>query len=137
MSAKVFSYPVTIQETYLDVFGHMNNAAYLTLFEEARWDLITKNGYGLKKILETQLGPVILEINVRFSKELRLREEIIIETHILPYKKKIGKMVQTMIRDGEICCTGKFTFGLFNLKERKLVLPSHDWLKAVGLISEK
>jgi len=31
----------------------MNNATYLTLFEEARLDLITKNGYGMDKIAAT------------------------------------------------------------------------------------
>ncbi len=43
------SYDVLILESHLDTFGHVNNAAYLTLFEESRWDFITKNGYGLKE----------------------------------------------------------------------------------------
>ncbi len=132
MNTKVFTYPLIILETYLDVFGHVNNAAYLTLFEEARWDMITQNGYGLEKILETGFGPVILEINLKFLKELRLREEIVIETTINSYSKKIGKMVQKMIRAGEICCTAELTFGLFSLKERKLVMPTEDWLKSFG-----
>ena len=46
----VFTYPVTIKEVYLDTFGHMNNAMYLTLFEEARWEFITQRGFGLKTI---------------------------------------------------------------------------------------
>ncbi len=133
MMTKIFTYPLTIKETDLDVFAHVNNAQYLTLFEEARWDLITKNGYGLEKILETGLGPVILEINLRFSKELRLRDEIIIESTMLSYTRKIGKLAQKMLRKGEICCSGEFTIGLFNLKERKLIDPNEDWLKAVGL----
>ncbi len=51
------TYEVLILESYLDSFGHVNNAAYLTLFEEARWDFITKNGYGLNKVLETPARP--------------------------------------------------------------------------------
>ena len=51
MDSTIFSYPLIIKEMDLDTFGHVNNARYLTLFEDARWDLITKNGYGLKKIL--------------------------------------------------------------------------------------
>lgn len=68
--SKIHSYPLIIKETCLDSFNHVNNAVYLTLFEEARWDLLTTNGYDLKKIKETGLGPVILEINLKFSKEL-------------------------------------------------------------------
>lgn len=133
LNAPISSYYLTILETHLDVFGHVNNAMYLTLFEEARWDLITKNGYGLQHILETGYGPVILEINLKFSKELRLREEIKIETQVLSYTKKIGKMSQKMLRGQEMCCVADLTFGLFSLKERKLVLPTEDWAMAIGL----
>ncbi|MCX7124714.1 MAG: acyl-CoA thioesterase [Gammaproteobacteria bacterium] len=133
MDTKTFSYPIIIKESYLDTFGHVNNATYLTLFEEARWDFITKNGYGLKRIKETGLGPTILEIKLQFLKEIRLREEITIETKVIFYKNKIGKIAQQMIRNGEICCEAEFTVGLFSLKERKLVLPTPEWLLAVGI----
>lgn len=132
MPNKVYSYPLIIKETYLDTFGHVNNAMYFTLFEEARWDLITKNGYGIKKIQETGLGPTILEIQMKFLKELRLRENITIETQLLSYEKKIGKLEQKMVRNGEICCIALFVIALFSLTERKLVLPTPDWLQAIG-----
>jgi acyl-CoA thioester hydrolase len=133
MSAKIFSYPVIIKEIYLDTFGHMNNAEYLILFEEARWEMLTRNGYGLKKIMETRQGPTILEINLRFLKELRLRDEIVIESQLISYEKKIAKMTQKMIRGGEDCCRVEITFGLFSLAERKLVLPTPEWLRGIGM----
>lgn len=135
MDWKMFTYPILIKETYLDTFSHVNNATYLTLFEEARWDLITKNGYGLKKIQETGCGPTMLEIKVCYLKELKLRDEIIIESRMLSYDKKIGKMEQKMVRSGEVCCTFELIFGLFSLKERKLILPTPEWLKAIGAVS--
>ncbi len=125
-------YTITIKESYLDAFMHVNNAMYLTLFEEARWDLITNNGYGLEQIMETGLGPVILEVKMSFLKELRLRDEIVIETEFVSHARRISKVVQHMLRDGEVCCTGEFTFGLFSLIERKLVSPTPAWLKAIG-----
>jgi acyl-CoA thioester hydrolase len=133
MQSKLFSYPLTIKETYLDSFGHVNNATYLTLLEEARWELITKNGYGLKKIQETGLGPTILEIKLIFFKELRPRDEISIETQLLSYDRKIGKLSQKMVRNSEICCDAELIFGLFSLTERKLVVPTSDWLRAIGV----
>ena len=128
----VFKYPLTIKETYLDSFGHVNNAVYLTLFEEARWDFINKNGYTLKKIKETGLGPTILEIDLRFKRELLPRDEIIIESQLTEYEKKIGILTQKMVRNEKLCCEAKYKFGLFDTKQRKLVLPTEDWLKAVG-----
>lgn len=133
MPSKIFTYPLLIKEVYLDTFGHMNNATYLTLLEEARWDLLTKNGFGVQKIEETGLGPIILEIKITFLKEIRLREEIIVETQLLSYERKVGVLSQKMLRDGEVCCQAEFVFGLFDLKERKLVLPTPEWLQCIGM----
>lgn len=133
MNAKIFSYPITIKETHLDTFGHVNNAAYLVLLEEARWELLVQNGYSIQKIQESGLGPTILEIKIEFLKELRLREKIIIETQTISYQKKIGRIMQKMLRDGEVCCRAEIVIGLFSLKERKLVLPTPEWLSAVGI----
>lgn len=135
MSHKLFTYSFTVKKEHLDIFSHMNNSEYLKLFEEARWDLITKNGYGIEKIQATQLAPTILKIHLSFLKELRLDDHIIIETHLLFYKNKIGKLAQNMMRNNEVCCEAEFTIGLFDLKTRKLVLPTTDWLYAVGVES--
>ena len=133
MNAKIYTYPLVIKEVYLDTFGHMNNAMYLSLFEEARWQLMNENDYGISKIRETNLGPTILELKVRFMKELKLRDEVVIVTQLISYEKKIAKLQQKMLRNGEECCIGEFTIALFNLKERKLVLPTPEWCKALGL----
>ena len=132
MKTEIHRYPIIIKEIHLDFYGHVNNSTYLILFEEARWDFITRNGYGYQKIMETGIGPVILEVNVKYQKELRLREEIVIESSTLSYEKKICRMQQRMLRGHEVCCSAEFTVALFDLKARKLLLPTQDWLKGVG-----
>ena len=132
-NSKIHTYAFIIKETCLDSFGHMNNAAYLTLLEEARWDLVTKNGYGLDVIKETGLGPTVLSLTLNFSKELRARDAVIIETQMISYERKIGKISQKIMRDDEVCCDATFVIGLFDMKKRKLVLPTEAWLHAVGI----
>lgn len=127
-------YPLIILEHYLDSFGHVNNAAYLEIFEEARWDWITKNGFGLSQIHERGIGPVVLEAHLRFQREVTNREKIIIRSHCLEYRGKIARMEQVMVReDGKAACTAEFVFGLFDLKARKLIDPTPEWLKAIGM----
>lgn len=128
-----YSYPLLIKENHLDAFGHVNNATYLAIFEEARWDFVTKNGYGLKKMMDTGLAPTILEVKLRFLKEVRLRDEVVIQTELVSYKGKVGVILQKMMRGAEVCCEAEFTIGLFDLKQRKIVLPTPEWLAAVGL----
>ena len=129
-----YFYPVKILEGHLDYFGHVNHAQYLVLFEEARWDMITHRGYGLKRIQETGMAPIVLEVNLKFRRELRLRKEVIIETEIVSYEKKIATLCQA-IKDHEnrLYCAAEFKCGLFDLQKRKLCQPTPEWLKALGL----
>lgn len=127
------TYNVQILEHHLDSFGHVNNSAYLELFEEARWDLITQNGYGINQVHKLKQGPVILEVNLKFMRELKNRETIKIITELVDYKDKVGKLLQKiLLPDGAVASEALFVFALFDLKERKLIEPTAAWKKAVG-----
>ena len=130
----IHEYEVLIIERHLDTFGHVNNATYLDLFEAARWDWITGNGFGLDRIRELQQGPTVLEIVLRFKREIKNRQRITIRTWMESYESKVGTVQQEM-RDeaGELCCEGRFLCGLFDLQARRLLLPTPEWRKAVGL----
>jgi YbgC/YbaW family acyl-CoA thioester hydrolase len=127
-------YALLIDERHLDLFGHVNNAAYLEIFEEARWDWITRNGYGVKEVRERGLGPVLLEARLRFRSEVTDREPVLIRSRTVEYRGKIGRVEQVMARgDGTVVCTAEFVIGLFDLKTRRLVKPTPEWLRAVGM----
>jgi thioesterase-3 len=125
---------ILISEAHLDSYGHLNNARYHELFEQARWDLITERGYGLETINRTKIGPVVLEVNVKFLRELAPREPIVIRSHLLSYEGKVGKLQQLMVKaDGAVACESVYTFGLFDMGRRKLIEPTPAWAYAVGL----
>lgn len=131
-----FEYSLVIKEHHLDSYGHVNNATYLSLFEEVRWEAITSRGYGYQKVHETGLGPIVLEVGLKFLKELKLREKIIITLEVESYEGKIFKLRQKMIKqDGEIAADAVFTGAFFDLKNRKLIPPNAEWLKGIGLNS--
>ncbi len=130
-----FEYDVLIRELHLDSFGHVNNAIYVQLYEEARWDFITKNGFGLDYIQKNQVGPVILDLKVRFKRELKNREQIkIVSRTIEMMSPKIMVLEQSMVKaDGKVASDATFTVGFFDMKERKLIDASPEWLKAIGI----
>jgi YbgC/YbaW family acyl-CoA thioester hydrolase len=134
VKSPVHEYPVLIIERHLDTFGHVNNATYLDLFEAARWEWITSNGYGLSRIRELGQGPTVLEVTLRFKREITNRQRIVIRSWVESYETKVLTVIQEM-RDeaGELSCDGRFLCGLFDLKARRLVPPTPDWLVAVGL----
>jgi acyl-CoA thioester hydrolase len=131
----VYEYLTTIRELHLDSFGHVNNAVYAELYEEARWDFITKNNFGLDRIKELQIGPVILDMRIRFKRELLNRENISIKSRTSALiSSRIMVLEQIMYKaDGKVASEAEFTIGLFDMKERKLVDASPEWLKAIGV----
>ncbi len=130
---KVFQYQLVIKEHHLDTFGHVNNATYLALLEEARWELLTEHGFGLHQIQARKMGPVVLECDIKFLRELTLRQTITIESQVLSYEKKVAVMKQDIVNEaGELCSRAKLMFGFFDLEARKLILPSEEWLEAIG-----
>jgi acyl-CoA thioester hydrolase len=137
MLGSVHEYRMMILEKHLDTFGHVNNASYLDILEEARWDLITRNGYGLDEVQRLGIGPVVLEAHLRFVRELCNRQAITIRSWVESYSGKIGQFAQLILGNGgAVCCEAKFTIGLFDLASRRLVRPTPEWAKALGLRPE-
>ncbi len=128
-----FYYNFTVDPYLLDDYGHVNNSRYLDLYEKARWDILDKSGYGQETVKRSGKGPVILEVNVRFSRELLPGQKIRIETSSRRKNEKIFYFDQMMINEkGEEASRAVFTCALFDLVERKMVRPDEGWQRAFG-----
>lgn len=127
------SFETLIRENQIDVMGHLNNATYLELFEAARWDVLVDKGYSLSRIKQLGQGPVILEANLKFIKEVKARENLKINTELVNYKGKIGEMKQIMLKDdGSVAAELRLIFGLFDTNKRQLIEPTEEWLKVLA-----
>lgn len=125
---------VVIPETMLDMFGHVNNAAYLSLFEQARWDIVAPLGFSVSDIQKNLLGPTILEVKLQFRREVRAREAITIRSYVTNHQGKITHLRQVMVKaNGEEACIADFVVALFDLKQRKLIEPTPEWKTALGM----
>ncbi|MGC4095167.1 MAG: acyl-CoA thioesterase [Polyangiaceae bacterium] len=137
MASPIHEYRLLIIERHLDTFGHVNNATYLDLFEAARWDWITGNGFGLERIRELQQGPTVLEASLRFKRELKNRQQIVIRTWVESYEGKVCVVLQEMRDEADVlCCEARFVCALFDMKARRLLEPTPDWLTAIGLAAK-
>lgn len=106
------SYELTVRGYELDSFGHVNNAVYLQYAETALWNFF--NVSGLLKLMEAEgLFPVLLESKQRYMHELRLLDEVRIDSEItctgglLSYKHNIINK-----KSGLVSCkvTGKLAY---------------------------
>ncbi|MBR4628268.1 MAG: acyl-CoA thioesterase [Ruminococcus sp.] len=88
------TYSLTVRGYELDSFGHVNNSVYLQYAETALWNFFKVNGL-LDIIVDEGLFPVVLESTQRYIHELRLMDDVRIDTEmsctggILSYKHNI------------------------------------------------
>jgi len=69
----------------LDSYNHVNNAVYLNYFEHARWDFFRQlNLYDVLKGRDNL--PVVTDVHVRFQREIKLFDELAIESFCVPEK---------------------------------------------------
>jgi acyl-CoA thioester hydrolase len=136
MTNPIYEYSLKILERHLDTFGHVNNATYLELYEEARWEVMAENNLGMKEVLQRRVGPVLLDLHLTFKAELTNREEIKIITQARSKMKNkyVILMDQKIVKsDGRVASTLELSIGLMNLDKRKLIPPSLEWMKALGV----
>ena len=75
----MFKTILTARGYELDSFGHVNNAVYLNYLEHARWVLFGNlNLIGVFDKMELLL--VVVEVNIRYQREILLHDELEIRT---------------------------------------------------------
>lgn len=130
MSINNFEYKTKATSEQLDVYGHVNHANYLTLFEDSRWAYYKTKGLSQESVKKDQVGPVVLKVNIAYRKEISADEEIVIKFEDQGYRYNLWNLRQLMIKpNGKVACVADYTFGLMDLKERKLITPKDNWMK--------
>jgi YbgC/YbaW family acyl-CoA thioester hydrolase len=123
-----YRFETVVKETMLDAMGHLNHAAYLTVFEDARWDLCKAQGMTVEKMLARGIGLVVIEAHIQYRREVRGGEPILIKTRFLDVDRKIWRVEQTMENAaGTVCSTLQLKGGMFDLKQRKILLADSEW----------
>lgn len=132
-SDKKYFFNFRVSSNLLDGYGHVNNAHYLELYEDARWDILEKSGLGRQFLLDSKIGPVILEINIRFRHELTEGQLITIETISRRKSNRLFYFDQKMLNEaGEVCNQATFTTSLFDIKNRVMLRADEKWMEAFG-----
>lgn len=129
-----FIYKTKTLPIHIDSFGHVNNSSYLVLYEEARWDILNQGSWEVGKIQQEKIGPVLLNVNLSFRRELKVGDEIKIKSQLKEIKnKKVVRFYQEIVKlDDELASTALFEIGLFDLKKRKLINITDEWLSVLG-----
>lgn len=76
-----YSFKTKVRGYELDSYGHVNNAVYVSYTEQARWEILNEEGL-LNSFLSENLLLVVTETNIRYMRELKLFDELNVETSV-------------------------------------------------------
>ena len=104
-----------IRTFHTDSFGHVNNARYLELLEEARWQFAEHHGL-IDLLNEENLGFIIMQMNLRFRLPVVEGDTIQIYTRLVTLGTAIGELEQRIMKKGvgKLAATSMFQFVLID-----------------------
>ena len=89
-----------IRTFHADSFGHVNNARYLELLEEARWQFAERHGL-IELLNEDNLGFIIMQMNLRFRLPVVEGDTIRVVTRLISLGTAIGEVEQRITKAHE------------------------------------
>ncbi|HWG14053.1 MAG TPA: thioesterase family protein [Streptosporangiaceae bacterium] len=114
---------VAVRGYELDVNGHLNWAHYLHYAEHARWECLRAAGLSFETMVGAGLGPVNLEANVRFLRELRDGDEVGVSCEFEWGDGKTFRVRQqfTRLDDGALAAEVTTVSGVIDQDKRRLI----------------
>ncbi|MBT2364736.1 acyl-CoA thioesterase [Streptomyces sp. ISL-10] len=128
-----FAVDVTVRGYELDTQGHLNQAVYLQYAEHARWELLRAAGLSQEKLLASGVGPVALEVTVRFARELRGGDQVRVTCRFVYGQGKTFQVVQQILKDdGTLAAEISGVAGMLDLSTRRLIADPRAHLAALA-----
>lgn len=117
-----FRLRIMVRGYELDSLGHVNHAVYLQYAEHARWEAFAAAGVTQQVLLDAGVGPVILELTVRYKHELRLGDEVDVGFRVIPGEGKAIAFEHEVVRaDGVLAAELSGYAGVMSFAERRLI----------------
>jgi acyl-CoA thioester hydrolase len=132
-----FESRIAVRAYELDSLGHVNRMVYLQYAEHARWACLQEAGIDHARLLATRTGPVTLEERIRYHRELRAGDEVVVSCALVWGQGKTMRVEQDFHRsDGTLVAELTSVVGLLDLQERRLVPDPGELLRSLATAPE-
>ncbi|MEQ8611491.1 MAG: thioesterase family protein [Parvibaculum sp.] len=139
MSGMIDTYRGYVSLQECDEMGHMNIQHYIAKGSDSSFNLRVALGHGALTQAETGLGYVALEHHIRFHRELRASDLVVIRAGVVEVRDKTLRIYQEMREalDGTLAATFVVDTGCLDLATRRLApWPEHVRAAAQNLQTE-
>jgi len=113
-----------LQDSWLDLYGHLNEAYYLVPFSNTTWVMQDHFGIGSKYFDASGCAIYTVETHLRYLSDVRAPATMDIETLILGSDAKKIWFAHRMLVKDELCATAEFMALHYNTREgRTMEMP--------------
>jgi acyl-CoA thioester hydrolase len=132
-----FTVRIGVRSYEVDVNGHVNHAVYHQYAEHARMEHLRAAGLSQPALDGAGITVVILSTTVHFRAELRVGEQVEIDSEIEFTERKPFTMRHRLVRetgdgDGELAAEAECTMGVLDVVTRRLVADPYGRLVAAA-----
>ncbi|MCW2241748.1 thioesterase family protein [Azospirillum canadense] len=113
----------TVEEDWIDLYGHMNMVRYVALFDELGYVLLDHWGLGESYTRETGRGLFVVDVAVRYRRELRAGTPVAVAMRLLDSddKRLLSLLELRRTDDGTVAATMEQLSIQVDLGTRKVV----------------
>ncbi len=129
MSAYKFFHPMEVRYGDLDAQGHLNNAKYLTFFEQARVEYFTELGLFTKDQSFEDIGVVIADIHIKYEAPVFLGAQVKVGVRTVKIGNKSMALDQCIVDQttNEVYASGTVILVGYDYRSRKTIPVPDLW----------
>jgi YbgC/YbaW family acyl-CoA thioester hydrolase len=106
----IFTFNKKIYGYECDIYGHLNNAAYLQMLEAARSDALVEMDMPIAKLLQMEIQLFVLHYELDYLKALDLEDRVCVKSWFYKANRIKGFWRQEVYNSaGELCFVAAFT----------------------------
>ncbi len=133
MTEYKFFHPTEVRYGDLDPQGHVNNAKYLTYFEQARVYYFMKMGLFSKDQSFMEIGIIVADIHVKYRAPTHYGDNIKTGAKIVRIGNKSITVEQCVMDDtGKVMASGEVILVTFDYKSMKTIPVPDDWKRKIA-----
>ena len=124
-----FSHPTEVRYGDLDPQGHVNNAKYLTYFEQARVNYFMKMGLFSKDQSFMEIGVIVADIHISYQAPTHYGDNIKTGAKVTKIGNKSMTVEQCVMdaETGKVMASGEVVLVTFDYKSMKTIPVPEDW----------
>jgi acyl-CoA thioester hydrolase len=134
MSQFRFYHPIEVRYGDLDPQGHLNNAKYLTYFEQARIAYWIKMGFFTKDQSFMELGVILADVHITYLEPVYFGQNIKVGVHVTRLGNKSMTWEQNVVDadTSKELAKGEVIIVAYDYKQEKTIPIPQEWREKIN-----